>query len=344
MFDFLCKGDGSGAVEHINDQLKSAVVDGNLESLPALYMQRAVWRLHLGLPVNAEGDLLAAQRCALSDEARMEVQLLLVQCYRLMDRTDEESKAVDALRSSVQACSVSSPVLMQQLLSCLHAQGSDTNGKVHINNASTASRSTDREGSKPQPERKKGGMMSGFLSAPSSSTAPKTEKKASAGAGEPKSAPAAQPAASAEEASARSSASAESSTRRKATKTSVYGNTTIEEEFEDDEGDDEEVLAKGSWVEPDSSTGDGDVSKLDEVLSREPKYLTSMSHDEQTRLAEVMGAAGEPLTLLGVICVARLCTTQVNRGILIHCNKYSDCTTASELMSGQCARTACQSL
>lgn len=305
MLDFLHSGDGAGAVEHINDQLKSAVIDGNLENLPALYMQRAVWRLHLGLPVNAEGDLVAAQRCALSEEAQMEVHLLLVQCYRMLARPDDESKALDALRSAVQAGSVSSPLLMQQLLTCLHSKGSQTNGKVHTSHASTTSRSTDREGSKPQQERKKGGMMSGFLSSSSSSAAPKAAKKVSAGSVEPKSAPVPVAAAAASqlvasssvETSSRSSAIEDSSTRRKATKTSVYGKTTIEEEVEDDEGDDEEILAKGTWGGPANSASpaqaiDGGVSQLDDVLSREPKYLTNMTHEEQSKLAEVMGAAG----------------------------------------------------
>ena len=302
MLDFLHSGDGAGAVEHINDQLKSAVVDGNLESLPALYMQRAVWRLHLGLPVNAEGDLLAAQRCALPDEARTEVQLLLVQCYRMLDRTEDESKALEALRASVQAGSVSSPVLMQQLLACLHSKQPSTNGKVHTNNASTTSRSTDREGSKPQQERKKGSMMSGFLSSSSASTASKAAKNGCAGAAEPTSTPAPvaaaapQPVASSSvETSSRSAVPKESSARRKATKTTVYGKTTIEEEIDDVEGDDEEILAKGTWDEPQSDSPDRDISQLDDVLSREPKYLTSMTHEEQSKLAEVMGAAGARL-------------------------------------------------
>ena len=301
MLDFLHSGDGGAAVEHINDQLKSAVVDGNLESLPALYMQRAVWRLHLGLPVNAEGDLVAAQRCALSDEARMEVLLLLVQCYRMLGRADEESKALDALSSSVQSGSVSSPLLMQQLLTCLHPTGSGTNGKVHTNNESTTSRSMDREGSKPQ-QHKKGGMMSGFLSSSSTSTALKAAKQVSAGAAEPKSAPAPVAAAAAGqpsrsvETSAQSTTAQDPSARRKTTKTSVYGKTTIEEEIDDVERDDEEILAKGTWGGAQSSSSEqhtnAGVSQLDDVLSKEPKYLTSMTHEEQTRLAEVMGAAG----------------------------------------------------
>jgi hypothetical protein len=296
MLDFLRSGDGARAVEHINDQLKSAVVDGNLEILPVLYMQRAVWRLHLGLPGNAEVDLLAAQRCALADEARMQVQLLLVQCYRLLDRPEDERKAVDALSSGVQACSVSSPVLMQQLLTCLHSKAPGTNGKALSDHVPATSRSTDREGSKPQPERKKGGMMSGFLSAPSPSTAHK--KKSSAVVVETKSAPAA-PAAESQlvasnSQSTETTVSEVTPARSKATRTSVYGKTTIEEQLDDGNIDDEEVPSKATWVPPGNSATPSHVSmsRLDKVLSKKPKFLSGMTHEEQNRLAEVMGAAG----------------------------------------------------
>lgn len=293
MFDFLHSGDGAGAVEHINDQLKSAVVDGNLESLPTLYMHRAVWRLHLGLPANAEADLLAAQRCPLSEETQTEVNLLLVQCYRALDRTEDENKASAALRTSLQAGAVNSPVLMQQLLSCLHCKGAEEDGKSSRKDGSLSSRTTDREGSKPQHERKKGGgMMSGFLSsAPSAAT--KTAKKTSSGSSE--SAAVAVTSALAVKSSVETSpqSHAESPTLPKGSKkTSVYGKTTIEENVDD--VDDEEIVSGGAWAPEKSSTPvpGTDDSQLDEVLAKDPKFLTNMTPEEQNMLAEVMGAAG----------------------------------------------------
>jgi hypothetical protein len=294
VIDFIGRADAAGAVESINEQLKTAVVDGNLEALPTLYTQRAVWRMQLGLPAKAEADLVAAQRCPLSNEAQAEVQLLLVQCYRTLDRADDAAQAAAALRESVlRPGAALSAVMLQQVLACLHGPAARENGKSndsHSQHTATsvetaAVRTTDREGSK-QAERKKSGMMSGFLA----SAATRNSKKASQEAKSVSVAPSIR-----EREPVHSSVTSlvedGHSGQAKAIKTTVHGNTVIEEVIDDEEPS--RRLHVGNESEPRQLQITGsDACELDDILSRDPKYFSSMSRDDQERLAEVMGASG----------------------------------------------------
>ena len=143
---FVSSRDAAGAEEYITDKLAEAVDEGELDSLPALYAHRAVWRLQLGLLRKAEKDLNAAQRVKLSPEAEVEVQVLLAQCYLELDRGEDAARVISLARQGIAKSPAPSALLLRHALAggAAMAPGAApkrTNGATSASDAGTASRS-----------------------------------------------------------------------------------------------------------------------------------------------------------------------------------------------------------
>lgn len=318
------KPDPASATEHINERLREAVVEGDLEKLPQLYTQRAVWRIHAGQVCEARNDLRAALRSQLTDEAKMEVHILLVQCCRLLKDSDGENEAVSMLRQCIRAGAVSSALVLREVLACIHGTANATaapeteRSSISSSGGSTVPPSTKEPQQKPPPAQeqatsathetrfksplqdKKKGMASGFLSA-----SPKAKSKCAAStpsskARDVKSSPATQPQEPSspvphkENSKPMSSPGSISTPRSKSNNiknVSKYGATTIEEVVD---------MVEESIETPATSTPSAvDPTELDRILTSKLRLLQDIPVHEQQQLAQVMGASSAQLLSSG---------------------------------------------
>lgn len=316
MYDeYVERPDPASATEHINERLREAVVDGDLEVLPQLYTHRAVWRIHAGHACEARNDLRAALRSQLTDESKIEVYVLLVQCCRMLKDFDGETEAVTMLRQSIRAGSVPSPLVLREVLACIHGTAISTGG---VENESLSVASSDgsvvpppvkdaqpklgptqeqaptsvpRETRvKSPPQERKKGMASGFLSAPSKAKSKASASTQATKGKDPKPFPAlhepSSPVPHKENAKPVSSPGSTSTPRSKSNNVknvSKYGATTIEEVVD---------MVEDSIETPVKSIASAvDPTELDRILAAKPRFLQDVPVNEQQQLAQVMGAS-----------------------------------------------------
>lgn len=329
--EYVERPDPTSATEHINERLREAVVDGNLEALPQLYTHRAVWRMHAGQACEARNDLRAALRSQLTDESKIEVYVLLAQCCRMLKDFDGETEAVTLLRQSMRAGSLPSPLVLREILSCMHGNPSSTSP---TENESLSVASSDgsvvpppvkdpqqKPGStqdqapasplretrvKSPPQDRKKGMASGFLSAPSkakpkgSASTPATKVKDVKPV--PKLHEPSSPVPHKENSKPVSSPGSTCTPRSKfnsVKNVSKYGATTIEEVVD---------MVEDSIETPVKSIPSAvDPTELDRILAAKPRFLQDVPVNEQQQLAQVMGASSA-LLLLGPPWHDLICT------------------------------------
>lgn len=324
--DFLEKPDPVSAIENINERLKESVVEGDLEVLPQLYTQRAVWRMNSGQACEAKSDLRAALRSQLTNEAKMEICVLTVYCCRSLKDDDGETEAVTMLRECIRAGSVSSALLLKEVLACIHGSTTNAPENERLSVASsdgsvvqTASNpppkstpvleptpstsSRDTRTKTPTQERKKG-IASGFLAAASKSKSKVSTSVTQSTSKDTKAAPAleqpASPVPHKENAKPFSSPSSAGATKSKSSNgknVSKYGSTTIEEVVEMVE----ESIESGVTPSPSAV----DPTELDRILSAKPRFLQDVPIHEQQQLAQVMGASSA-LVFASVLLCARV--------------------------------------
>jgi hypothetical protein len=284
---FLREPDAAGAVEYINEQLKEAVVDGDVDCLPSLYSQRAVWRMQLGLARKAEADLLSALRCNLSAEASVEIQILLIQCYRALKRTEDQAQAVGALRNALTTGAVLSAVVLREALACIHMSDSMSNGakRPPATNGSTSQAVVPISSNESAGETRKKGMAAGFFGNASGSSRRSGKASPAFDASKPGNQKPSQSMSSTPTTVLETQQEIETNpaaSQSRSTKATKYGATTIEEELD------------FADVKLESTTVDiaGNAKDLDAVLSTEPKLLHKLAIADQQKLALLMGADG----------------------------------------------------
>lgn len=317
--------DPEAATEQINERLKEAVVDGNLELLPQLYTQRAVWRMHGNHACEAKNDLQAALRGNLTADARLEAYLLLNTCYRMLKDSDGVTQTVDILRQCVREGSVSSALALREVLVCIH--GSAVNASVAENERLSVSSSEDSPAQpmrkdppakvspalqtpekeaaakdvpvkdiprdtrikSPRQDRKKG-IASGFFSAPGKG---KTKTAASAPLGKvkdpkPISAPQepSSPVPHKENAKPLLSPGSTGTPRSHASKTKKVS------KYGSTTVEEVVDMVEDTMDAQSASTPSAvDPSELDRILAAKPRFLQDVPVHEQQQLAQVMGAS-----------------------------------------------------